>query len=85
MQNEEPVPKLPPAQNEPLFLHVPLDGQGKGDGAADVKVIHGSSLGATAWASTVILVRRMLITCTWWCSGLSLCLSLHDSIAKCES
>eukprot|EP00903_Cladosiphon_okamuranus_P009303 g8875.t1 len=37
MQEEVPVPKLPPAQNEPLFLHVPLDGQGKGDGAADVK------------------------------------------------
>lgn len=40
MKNEEPIPKLPPAQNEPLFLHVPLDGQGKGDGAADVKVRH---------------------------------------------
>ena len=39
MQGEEPVPKLPPAENEPLFLHVPLDGQGKGDGPADVKVI----------------------------------------------
>lgn len=38
MRSEEPMPKLPPAENEPLFLHVPLDGQGKGDGAADMKV-----------------------------------------------
>lgn len=54
MQNEEPVPKLPPAENEPLFLHVPLDGQGKGDGAADVKVIHGNSLGTIVQALTVV-------------------------------
>lgn len=38
MESEEPVLKLPPAQRDPLFLHVPLDHHGKGDGAADVKV-----------------------------------------------
>lgn len=38
MGSEEPMLKLPPAQDEPLFLHVPLDGQGKGDGSADIKV-----------------------------------------------
>lgn len=38
MSGEEPVPKLPAAQDEPLFLHVQLNGQGKGDGTADVKV-----------------------------------------------
>lgn len=38
MEGEEPVPKLPRAQDEPLFLHVPLNGQGKGEGATDVKV-----------------------------------------------
>lgn len=38
MESEEPVPRLPHAQDEPLFLHVPLDGQGQGGGASDVKV-----------------------------------------------
>lgn len=35
---DEPAPKLPPAQNDPLFLLKPLDGQVKGDGATDIKV-----------------------------------------------
>lgn len=57
MQSEEPMLKLPPAQNEPLFLHVPLDGQGKGDGAADVKVIHGRYLGLVRPSSAHALQR----------------------------
>lgn len=38
MEKDKPVPKLPPAQDDPLFLHKPLDGQGEGDGVTDVKV-----------------------------------------------
>lgn len=38
MEKDEPAPKLPPAQDDPLFLHKPLDSQEKGDGVVDVKV-----------------------------------------------
>lgn len=38
MENEDPTPKLPRAQDDPLFLHVPLACQVKGNEAAEAKV-----------------------------------------------